>query len=119
MEQGPAHLVQPGIPYMVKGHVRVSDGKSWRCEHNRWPSECKHCVAARKGVTIAPYGKEVWAAKQQQRYGTDTWDQNSSYAISAVVPLGLKRTWDTANSAAADESSALASAAVRLFWCSQ
>ena len=35
MCQGPAHMVQPGVPYMVKGAVRVSDGKAWRCEHNR------------------------------------------------------------------------------------
>lgn len=37
---GAAHRCEVGKPYLVKGQLRISDGRSWRCEHNRWPSEC-------------------------------------------------------------------------------
>ena len=87
-----------------------------------WPSECKHCVAARKGLTIAPYGKEIWAAKQKKRqsqppYIGDIWAAQSSSETSAPQPLAQKRKRNTFNSlpnATSDANGALATAAVDL-----
>jgi hypothetical protein len=73
-------------------------------------------------VSIEPYGKEVWAAKQRQRhlphlqYGTEAWA-----ATSAQATIGHKRKRDAPTepinsflNAADAGSSALAAAAVRL-----
>jgi hypothetical protein len=41
-----AYRCEKGKLYMVNGARRVSDGKTWRCEHYKQPSQCHLCGGA-------------------------------------------------------------------------
>lgn len=43
---GAAYTVDKGKMYLVNGRRRISDGKTWRCEHYRQPSQCQLCGGA-------------------------------------------------------------------------
>lgn len=43
---GAAYKCEKGKLYLVNGQKRISDGKSWRCEHYRQPSQCQMCGGA-------------------------------------------------------------------------
>ena len=43
---GAAYKCEKGKLYLVNGQKRISDGKAWRCEHYRQPSQCQFCGGA-------------------------------------------------------------------------
>ncbi len=43
---GAAHSCEKGKLFLVNGQKRISDGKAWRCEHYRQPSQCQVCGGA-------------------------------------------------------------------------
>ena len=59
---GPAHKCAKGQIYLLKGRIRISDGKNWRCVHYRQPSQCQSCG----GVGVCEHGKRRAACPECQ-----------------------------------------------------
>ena len=69
---GAAHKCQVGVLYLVNGSRRISDGKAWRCEHNRQPSQCPLCG----GIGVCEHGRRrsvcMQCAKEGKRVAVRT-----------------------------------------------